>query len=419
MALPRQSLHKGKHIYRFLRPFSLFMVMIMLSGFSAFFFPWRGGAQELSFPDLQSQAAVLMEFSRGEIIYAHGEDEPRAPASLTKIMTLLLAYEALHQGRAKWDDEVLISEQAWRTGGSQMYLEVGQAVTFGDLVTGIAAVSANDACVALAEHLSGSETNFVAEMNRKAAELGMTNTLFQNTSGLPHEDHYSSALDLARLAHYYIRRFPEALALHSQQEFTFNGIVQYNRNPLLGRFPGADGLKTGHTAAAGYCLIGTAEQKGMRFIVVVMNAETNAVRQRDSEIMLNYAFRNYTLHTVFDCGQEITVIDVDGGYARQIVLETEKTVEVIIPFHRQEDLIINISHPPKASAPLEKHEVLGKVDVYLDDLLLESSPLIATDSVEKAGLLHLLLRSVQDFFSHLWNRFTGWIGELFPKPNRG
>ncbi|MEW5921691.1 MAG: D-alanyl-D-alanine carboxypeptidase family protein [Bacillota bacterium] len=417
----RQTKHRhnfrGKHHRCISRLLSLFMVFILLSGFIFIPFPRRVEAQELSFPDLQSQAAVLMEFSRGEIIYAHGEDEPMPPASLTKVMTLLLAYEALQEGRVGWDEEVVISEQAWRTGGSQMYLEIGQVVTFGELVTGIATISANDACVAIAEHLSGSESNFVAEMNRKAVELGLTATLFQNTSGLPHEAHYSSALDMARLAHYYLSRFPEALALHSQKEYTFNEILQYNRNPLLGRFPGADGLKTGHTSAAGYCLIGTAEQKGMRFIVVVMNAASHTVRQRDSEIMLNYAFRNYTRQTVYAGGEEVGIIDINGGNRRQIGIQVEKTVEVVIPFHRQEDLVIDLNYPQNISAPLDKHEPLGSVEVYLDDVLLSSSSLVATDNVEKAGFSNILLRSLSDFVSGVWNALLGWIGGFFPKPN--
>ena len=417
MTFLRQGLCKGKHAYRFLRLLSLFMVMIMLSSFITLFHPRRGAAQEVFFPDLQAQAAVLVELTRGEIVYAHGEDEPRPPASLTKVMTLLLAYEALQDGRVGWEDEVVISERAWRTGGSQMYLEIDQVVTFGDLVTGIATVSANDACVAVAEHLSGSEGNFVAEMNRKAGELGMVNTNFQNTSGLPHDDHYSSALDLAILAHYYVSRFPEALALHAQKEYTFNEILQYNRNPLLGRFPGADGLKTGHTAAAGYCLIGTAQQKGMRFIVVLMNAPSQAARQRDSEIMLNYAFRNYNKQTIFTSGEEVAVIGVSGGSVKEVAVQAEKTVEVVIPFHRQDDLMIDLSYPESAAAPLEKHQALGSVEVYLDDLLLGSSPLVAAASVEKAGFFELLLRSVREFCTGLWEGIMDRIGGFFPKPN--
>ncbi len=376
-------------------------------------FPRRGETRDISFQEIDAKAVVLMEFSRGEIVYARGEDEPLPPASLTKVMTLLLAYEALEEGRVHWDDEVTISEKAWQTGGSQMYLDVNQVVTFGELLTGIATISANDACVAVAEYLSGSEDNFVAEMNRKAQELGLTNTLFQNTSGLPHEDHYSSALDMARIAHYYINRFPEALTLHSQKEYTFNEILQYNRNPLLGRFPGADGLKTGHTTAAGYCLVATAQQNGMRFIAVVMNSETSATRLRDSDILLNYAFRNYTLHSVFNAGDTAAVVEVKGGILQETEVLVEEAVEVVIPFHRQDDLLIKLNYPETLTAPLTQHEIIGSAEIYLDDLRLSETSLVTADDVEKAGFFELRWRSLKGFITNMWSRFLEWLGGFF------
>lgn len=392
-----------------------FLLIILIIGCGAFIFlPRRGVTQEVSFQEIGASAAILMEFSRGEIIYAHKEDKPLPPASLTKVMTLLLAYEALEEGRVNWDDPVTISEKAWRTGGSQMYLDVNQIVSFGELVTGIATISANDACVAVAEYLSGSEDIFVAEMNRKAQELGLTSTLFQNTSGLPHEAHYSSALDMARIAHYYIDRFPEALALHAQEHYTFNDIPQNNRNPLLGRFPGADGLKTGHTSEAGYCLMATAEQNGMRFITVLLDSESRATRLRESEILLNYAFRNYTLHPVFAPGEEVTVVEIKGGIKRNIELQAEEAVEVVIPFHRQEDLIIELNYPETLYAPFTKHEVIGNAQIYLDDMLLAEAPLITADDVEKAGFFVLRWRALTDFVTHTWDRFKEWLWGFFP-----
>ena len=391
----------------------LCLVFFIIGGSIFIPFPRRGETSGIAFQEIEAEAVVLMEFSRGEIIYAHGADEPLPPASLTKVMTLLLAYEALDEGRVQWDDDVTISEKAWRTGGSQMYLDVNQVVSFGELLTGIATISANDACVAVAEYLSGSEDNFVAEMNRKAQELGLTNTLFQNTSGLPHEDHYSSALDMARIAHYYINRFPEALTLHSQEEYTFNEILQYNRNPLLGRFPGADGLKTGHTAAAGYCLIATAQQNGMRFIAVVMNSDTRGTRLRDSDILLNYAFRNYTLHSVFTTGEEVAVVEINGGTIRQTGVQVGEAVEVVIPFHRQDDLQIKLDYPEKILAPLTKHEIIGTAEIYLDDVRLSETSLVTADDVEKAGFFELRWRSLKDFITSMWSRFLEWLGGFF------
>ncbi len=396
-------------------------LLVILTGWAVFICsPRQAVTQEVSFQEIGASAAILMEFSRGEIIYSHNEDKPLPPASLTKIMTLLLAYEALEEGRVNWDDPVTISEKAWGTGGSQMYLEVNQVVPFGELITGIATISANDACVAVAEYLSGSEDVFVTEMNRKAQELGLSSTLFQNTSGLPHEAHYSSALDMARIAHYYIDRFPEALALHAQEHYTFNNIPQNNRNPLLGRFPGADGLKTGHTSESGYCLIATAEQNGMRFITVVLDSESRAARLRDNEILLNYAFRNYTLYPVFAPGEEVAVVEIKGGITRTMELQVEEAVEVVIPFHRQEDLIIELNYLENLSAPFTKHEVMGNAEIYLDDVLLAKTPLITADDVEKAGFFVLRWRDLTDFAVHAWDRFTEWLWGFFhssPKQN--
>ena len=392
----------------------LFLVFLVIGGGVIMSFPRHGETRDVSFQDIGAEAAVLMEFSRGEVIYALGEDKPLPPASLTKVMMLLLAYEAMDEGRVHWDDEVTVSEKAWRTGGSQMYLDVNQVVSFGELVTGIATISANDACVAVAEYLSGSEEIFVAEMNRKGQELGLSSTLFQNTSGLPQEDHYSTALDMARIAHYYINRFPEALELHSQQEYTFNDIPQHNRNPLLERFPGADGLKTGHTSDAGYCLIATAEQNGMRFIAVIMNSDTRATRLRESEILLNYAFRNYTLQSVFDSSETVAVVEIKGGTIREIEVLVKEAVEVVIPFHRQDDLVTKLNYPEKLLAPLTQHETIGNVEIYLDDVLLNETPLIIANNVEKAGFFVLQWRSIRDFFSNTWNSFTEWLFELIP-----
>jgi D-alanyl-D-alanine carboxypeptidase (penicillin-binding protein 5/6) len=294
-----------------------------------------------------------------------------------------------------------------------MFLEVNEAIAFGELVTGMATISANDACVAIAEHLSGSESRFVAEMNRKAEDLGLTATIFQNASGLPHPEQYSSALDMARLAHYYLQKFPEALALHSRPEYVFNDILQHNRNPLLGRFPGADGLKTGHTDEAGFCLIATAEQKGMRFIAVLLNGSSRATRLRDSEILLNYAFRNYTRHPVFTQGEAVTVINITGGVKQQLGLQTEEAVEVTIPFHRSKDLVIKPNYPPSFAAPISRHAPLGSVRVYLDDVPLAETALLAADSVEKASTLTLTWRSITDFLSGIWSHFTDWLGRFF------
>lgn len=387
------------------KPLAYFFLLLLLLN-PTLVFPLTGTAssKELSIPEISSYAAVLMEFSTGEIIFSKNAQEPLPPASLTKIMTLLLAYEALEEGRVSPEEEVTISQKAWQTSGSQMFLNVGQRVPYMELIAGIASISANDACVAIAEHLLGSEELFVREMNRKAEKLGLVNTLFQNASGLHHPEHYTSAEDVARLAHYFISRYPEALEFHSLKEYTFNGITQYNRNPLLGRFPGADGLKTGHTSSAGYCLVGTATQGGMRFLTVIMNASSNAERLKDSEILLNYAFRNYVLHKVFQAGDVVAAVDVTVGEELSVDLLAGQAAELVIPFNRQEDLEVRLLIPQHVQAPVEQGESLGSAQVILDDKVLAEIPLLAAREVKKAGRLALLYRYLVNFFASLWSR---------------
>jgi len=375
--------------------------------------PLQARAQEISIADIGSQAAVLMEFSRGEIIFSQNGSQALPPASLTKIMTLVLAYESLQKGRVSWEEEVIISQKAWETGGSQMFLEIGQHVPFGELVTGIASISANDACVAVAEHLYGSEELFVQEMNKKAAELGLKNTQFQNSSGLPDPGHYSSAEDMAHLARYLIVNFPEYLHLHAQKEFTFNNIKQYNRNPLLGRFNGADGLKTGHTSEAGYCLIGTASQKGMRFITVVMKASSDEERLKDTENMLNYAFRNFTLHEAFKEGEILAAMKVSGGERRTVDLRLAEPLKAVIPFDRQKELKTELNLPQSVTAPVSQGDALGSARLLLEYEVIAESPLVAAEDINKAGAFSLLLRSLGDFFASLWQKIVETLGNLF------
>lgn len=373
----------------------------------------KGSAQDVSLPEIGSYAAVLMEFSRGEIIFTKNSTEQMPPASLTKIMTLLLAYEALQQGKVTWSEKVTVSQKAWETGGSQMFLEIGQKVPFATLLTGIATISANDACVAVSEHLYGSEAVFVQAMNKRAEELGLKNTLFQNSSGLPHPEHYSSAEDMARLAHCMLQNFPESLKLHSQTEFTFNNITQYNRNPLLGRYSGADGLKTGHTSEAGHCLIGTASQQGLRFITVIMNAASPAERFKDTETMLNYAFRNYTLHQAFPAGEVIATAKVKGGEERSVDLHLVQPLEVVIPFNRQADLDVQIEVLENVPAPVEKGDSLGSVKVALDEKILAEAPLQAAKNVQKANVFSRFFRFCGDLLASLWQQLTQTLRNIF------
>ncbi len=395
----------------------------IISSILIFFLLWAGlflpgkkviAAEDFS-PELNAEAAVLVEFSRGETIFAHNESEPLPPASLTKIMTLVIAYKALREGRVTEKEKVIISEESWATGGSQMFLEIGQKVPFEKLVAGIASISANDACIAIAEHLYGSEAAFVQEMNNKARELGLNNTRFQNTTGLPDSEHYTSAEDLGHLARYLIQNFPDALEQHSLQEFTFNDILQYNRNPLLDSYQGADGLKTGHTSVAGYCLVGSAYRDGMRFITVVMNAESNQARLQDSITLLNYAFQNYTLEKIFTAGSKPTALEVFRGDQREIDLLLTNEVEVVIPADHKEKLEVFFEVPENITAPVEKNTELGSIKVMLENETLLESPLVASESVERAGILSIILRSIGDFFTGLWNGISQFLQDMLTR----
>ena len=369
---------------------------------------------DLSFPVITSQAAALMEFSRGEIIFSQNGDVRMPPASLTKIMTLLLAYDALEEGRVTWEDEVTVSEKAWETGGSQMFLNIGQKVSYGDLLSGIAIVSANDACVALSEYLCGLEASFVQEMNKKASELNLRDTQFENASGLPQAGHYSSVEDMTFLAAYLLKKYPQVLELYSRREFTFNNITQPNRNPLLDRYPGADGLKTGHTNEAGYCLAGTAVQNGMRFIAVIFNAPSEAVRRTESEALLNYAFRHYSLEEIFAAGETVSVIEVAKGEKKETYLQAANDLQVVIPYNRRDDLLINIILPESITSPIIQGTPAGEIEITLDGAVVLKEPLYTGEDVAKAGRLALLWRSIKEFFSSLWRLIAEKATNILP-----
>ncbi|HOD29778.1 MAG TPA: D-alanyl-D-alanine carboxypeptidase family protein [Syntrophales bacterium] len=236
------------------------------------------------------RAAIVADAATGAILFEKHADEPLPPASLTKVLSLYLAFEAVRQGRARWRDPVRISRQAWRMEGSRMFLDVGTDVSLGDLVLGTAIVSANDAALAVAEHLGGTEAGFVAAMNARAQALGMSRSHFANPHGLPAEDQFTTARDMLRLTLAYLSRFPAALTVHARQNFTYNGISQRNRNRLLRQYPGADGVKTGYICESGYNLIATARRGNTRLVAVVLGATTPVVRARETIRLLDEGF---------------------------------------------------------------------------------------------------------------------------------
>lgn len=353
-------------------------------------------------------AAILMEASTGEVLYEKNADEAMPPASITKIMTLYIAFEALEKGDVAWDDLVTISVKSWKTEGSRMFLEAGKKVKFGDIIQGISIVSANDGCVAVAEHLYGSEEAFVEVMNQKAKELGLTKTQFKNSTGLPAEGHYMSARDIAVLARRLIERFPQILEIESQREFTFNNIKQPNRNPLLGVFPGADGLKTGWTNEAGYCLVGTAKQKDMRLISVVLNTKDEKERLSASSELLNYGFKNYEIAKISKAGTVIGEVPVKNGKEKTVSVKIGQSVTTVIPTAKKNDIQFVLKEDEEAlNAPIEKDAPVGSVDIMLEGKTLATVDALATAEVPRAGFFEILFRSIIDFFKSLFRVSIG------------
>lgn len=353
--------------------------------------------------DSAAKSAILTEFSTGTIIFEKDADMSLPPASITKLMTLLLCFEAVENGSAKWDDQVYISEKAWKVEGSRMFLEVGSKVPFREIITGISVDSANDGCIAVAEHISGSEESFAKLMNKRAAELGMTSSTFKNSSGLPEEGQRMSARDIATLARYLIENYPEILEIESMMEYTYNDIKQYNRNPLLGEYKGADGLKTGWTNEAGYCIVGTAERDGMRLIAVILNTKDEFERLDAAVKILDYGFNNYKIVNAIKKGNLISTIPVSKGKQPTVELNAVGDLNVVVAINRMDDIVLEpLLDQEKLTAPVSEGTVAGKVEVKLDDVALAEVDIAASANVEKAGFFELLFRSIREFFKNLF-----------------
>ncbi|MCX7842080.1 MAG: D-alanyl-D-alanine carboxypeptidase [Clostridia bacterium] len=356
------------------------------------------------FAQFESSAgsAILMEASTGKVLYEKNADISVPPASITKVMTLLVAFEAIESGKVTWEDLVPVSEAAWKMGGSKMFLEVGRKVKLGDIITGISVVSANDGCIAIAEYLYGSENAFVQVMNTRAKELGLTKTNFRNCTGLPAEGHAMSAKDIAVLARYLIERFPRILEIESIREFTFNGIIQYNRNPLLGTFQGADGLKTGWTEEAGYCLVGTARQNDMRLISVVLNTPNEKERLIASQELLTYGFKNFQLVKVKKAGEVVGNVEVKNASKQLVPVKINTDVVLIVPVVNKDSLkdvkLEIVNGPQMLKAPMAAGTAAGKVEGKLNGETLFSADVFTAEDVSKANFLQKLWRFILGIF---------------------
>ncbi|QGU33421.1 D-alanyl-D-alanine carboxypeptidase family protein [Thermochromatium tepidum] len=349
-------------------------------------------------PELEARGYLLVDFHTGKALAELNADERVEPASLTKIMTAYTVFRELASGRISLSDRVTISERAWRTGGSKMFIEVGKQVSLEDLLKGMIIQSGNDASVALAEYVSGNVESFANLMNAHAKRLGMTNSHFTNPNGLPDPELYTTARDMARVAAALIREFPEYYAWYSTLEFTYNGITQQNRNPLLRRDPTADGIKTGYTKAAGYCLIGSAKRDDMRLISVVMGAPTPRARAEASLALLNYGFRTYESHKLYPVGQPIQNLRVWFGEQETLPAGPERDVVATIPRGQYAKLSARIEKTSDMNAPIARGERLGDIVVLMGEEEITRIPLIALQDLPKGGLWRQVKDSVLRMF---------------------
>ena len=354
-------------------------------------------------PKLGADSYILMDASSRRVLVSNNPDKRVAPASLTKMMTAYIADREMAAGRLSMDDEAVVSVNAWKTGGSRMFIREGNRVTVGELLRGIIVQSGNDASVALAEQIAGSEKAFAEMMNQQARQLGMENTHFTNATGLPDPDMVTTARDMTLLAIAKIRDFPETYDLYSQRHYTYNGIRQPNRNRLLWRDQSVDGLKTGYTKAAGYCLAASAKRDGRRLVSVVMGASSVKARERETQQLLNYGFRYYDTDRLYEGGQKVTDARVWKGENNQIDLGLESDLYVTYPSGSRDSLEPVVEVDPVLEAPLERGTVLGSMTLSLGDETMAKRDLVALHDVDEGGLFKWIWDAIKLFFMNLFS----------------
>lgn len=346
---------------------------------------------------------VLMDFHSGRILAADNPEQRMEPASITKLMSAYVVYQRLAAGRLHLDDKVPISAKAQHVEGSRMFVAAGSQVPLEDLLRGMVVQSGNDATIALAQYVAGSEAGFVQLMNAEAKRLGLARTHFSNATGLPEPDHYSSPEDIARLTRALIRDFPRYYAMYADRGYTYNKITQHNRNKLLWRDPSVDGVKTGHTSSAGYCLVASAKRGDMRLIAVVLGADKDNQRFDASENLLNYGFHYFETYQLYRAGQVLTRARVWQGTSNTLPLGFRRAVYVTIPKGRYKDMHAALRVDALIKAPVRHGDVFGSVIINLDQDPIADVPLVALKDVPTAGLLGRLSDKVLLMFASLFN----------------
>ncbi len=345
-------------------------------------------------PRVAAKSYILIDFNSGKVLANKNADEKLSPASLTKIMTVYVIFRELKNGHLTLDEKVTISKKAWQTPGSRMFVEVNKQVSIEDLLQGVIIQSGNDASVALAEHVAGDEATFAAMMNQHAERLGMSNSHFQNSMGLPSNNHYSTARDLAILTTAVINEFPEYYKWDSQKEFTFNNITQPNRNKLLWRDKSVDGVKTGYTADAGYCMVTSALREGMRLISVVMGTASVNARANESQSLLNYGFRFFETYRLYQGQEALSETRIWKGDSQKLAIGLAHDLYVTIPRRHYNDLEAEIKVNSKIIAPVQQGEVFGSVNILLTGELIADEPLIALTTVHEGSFTQKLFDEV-------------------------
>jgi len=333
-----------------------------------------------------AQSAVLMDGLTGQVLYEQNSQLRIPPASFVKVLTLYLVFDAIRAGQLKMDDMVTVSEKAWRIQGSKMFIKVGDRVKVEDLLKGVAIASGNDACIALAEHLSGSEEVFVTKMNEKAKLLGLKDSQFRNSHGMPDDEQFTTAMDMAILSRSYIENHPEALTFHSTVEFEYNGIRQGNRNILLQKNIGVDGLKTGHIGESGYHLVATARRDGQRMIAVVMGCDKVRKRAPEVQKLLEYGFRNFSTVEVVKKGASFGPVKVRRGKLREITLIAAEDGRVTVARGKENTVSVNPQLPQFVAAPIQKGQVVTKAIIQNEGKGVKEVGLLASIDVQKTIL---------------------------------
>ncbi len=353
-------------------------------------------------PEIDAKAWVLMEMNSGEILTSKNPDLTLHPASITKLMMNYVLFARLKAGDVSMSDLVPISEHAWRAEGSRMFADVNSRLELGHLLKSTIIQSGNDAAIALAEFTGGSEFAFAQLMNREAVKLNLTHSNFLNSTGLPAEGHLMSSVDIAKLAAAIIRDFPDYYAWFAEKEYTHNNITQYNRNKLLWKDSSVDGLKTGYTEAAGYCLVGSAVRDKQRWIAVVMGAKS--VRAREAAVLelLNYGFNYYEPSEQLNQQGGVTSVRVYGGAVEEVLLQARKPANVVVPRGRAKDIETNLIHSPYFEAPIEVGQSMGLAQLTLDGETIAEVPLVAMSEINSAGWWKRIVDSIKLRAKQFW-----------------